>query len=124
MRITRIYTGDDGRSHFEELELRLDDVPSGRRSAPLTVRPIDFRETPERHDGELHNASDRQFVITLEGRLEVELGDGTKGTFGPGDVFFAEDLEGEGHISRHLDGTRRSVVIPVADDFDLDSYRA
>ncbi len=123
MRITRIYTGDDDRTHFEDLEIRLDEHERGRKTPLLDVRGIDFRETPMADDWGLHNASNRQFVITLRGIAEVEIGDGTKRRFAPGDVFFAEDLTGEGHVTRHIEGDRCSVVIPVDPDFDLDALR-
>ena len=123
MRITRIYTGDDNRTHFEELEIRLDEHERGRKTPLLDVRGIDFRETPMGDDWGLHHATNRQFVITLRGIAEVETGDGTKRRFAPGDVFFAEDLSGEGHITRQIEGDRCSVVIPVEPDFNLDALR-
>ena len=120
MRIAHLFTGDDGRSHFEDVELRLDFGQLRDRTPLLPVDGIDFRRSPERSETvSLHNVSRRQFVVTLDGALEVECGDGTKRRFTAGDVFFAEDRTGEGHSSRHVEGVRRSLVIPVADDFDF-----
>ena len=120
MRIAHLFTGDDGRSHFEDVELRLDFGQLRDRTPLLPVDGIDFRRSAERSDTvRFHNVSRRQFVVTLEGVLEVECGDGTKRRFTAGDVFFAEDRTGEGHSSRHVEGERRSIVIPVADDFDF-----
>jgi len=43
---------------------------------------------------------DRQFVITLEGCVDITVGRNTTRRFGPGDVLLAEDTTGRGHISR------------------------
>ena len=68
MRITRVYSGDDGRSHFEDLDIGLDFGALADRTAPIEVRDIDFRRSPQSvAGGELHNSSNRQFVVTLEG---------------------------------------------------------
>ena len=37
MKVTRLYTGDDGKSHFEEIEYELHDSPVGRVSERLEV---------------------------------------------------------------------------------------
>jgi hypothetical protein len=31
--------------------------------------------------------------------VDIQIGDGTVKTFGPGDVFLAEDVSGQGHIA-------------------------
>lgn len=118
MKITRIYTGDDGESHFEDVDVPLEDRGElGRISSPWRTRAAIFRETDGDYALDWHNAPRRQFVLHLEGRVEIEVGDGTKRQFGPGDVFLAEDLTGRGHISRSADGGRRRMVfVPLAED--------
>ncbi len=55
-------------------------------------------------------------MITLEGQVEVGLGDGTKRVFGVGDVLLADDLTGRGHTTTvYGDKVRISVAIPVID---------
>ena len=125
MRISRVYTGDDGRSHFEEIEIAFpEDAGIGRRTPLLPADSLSMREAEDDREMDFHNAPRRQFVITVAGRAEMECGDGSKRQFGPGDVFFADDLTGQGHITRTIELPRRSVVVPVADDFDLDALRA
>ncbi len=120
MRIVRLYSGDDGESHFEDLELAL----AGGPSTAFPVATLDFREAPAEHEPGWHNASRRQFVITLSGALEVEIGDGSTRRLGPGEVLLAEDLSGRGHVSRTVEAPRRSVVVPLAEDADLDALLA
>ncbi len=115
MKITRIYTGDDDESHFEDLELRLEDRGAvGRISSLERATGIVFRETDGSYDLDFHNAPRRQYVINLDGKVEIEIGDGTKRVFGPGAVFLAEDTTGRGHISRAVGGQpRRSIFVPL-----------
>jgi uncharacterized cupin superfamily protein len=39
----------------------------------------------------------REYVITLDGQAEIEVGSGEKRRFGKGDVLLAEDITGKGH---------------------------
>ena len=56
----------------------------------------------------------RQYVITLSGRAELEVGDGKKVAVGPGQINLIEDTTGKGHITRNLED-RIVVTIPLAD---------
>lgn len=125
MRITRVYTGDDGRSHFEDIEVAFSE--KAMMGASTTRFPADnfgIREAASDIEMDFHNAPLRQFVITLGGRVEIECGDGEKRQFGPGEVFLADDATGQGHITRIVEAPRYSAVIPMSDDFDLDALRA
>lgn len=92
MKITRIYTGNDGESHFEEIEVQPEKLQA--------AEGILFRVGPPGQVQDWHPAPRRQYVITLAGRAEIEIGDGTKKRFGPGDIMLADDLTGRGHITR------------------------
>ena len=125
MRISRVYTGDDGQSHFEDIDVAFPETMGlGKRTEHFKADSISMREADVESEMDFHNAPRRQFVITVAGRAEMECGDGSTRQFGPGDVFLADDLTGQGHITRTIELPRRSVVVPVPDDFDLDSLRA
>lgn len=115
MKITRIYTGDDGESHFEDIEMPLVDRGSiGRISALQEATGIAFRETDGDYDFDFHNAPRRQYVINLDAAVEIELRDGTRRVLGAGDILLAEDTTGSGHRSRSVDGSpRRSLVVTL-----------
>jgi len=103
MNILRLYTGSDGESHFEEIEM--DFKPRGNATETTAVQDatdIVFRSAPTGHIQEWHPAPRRQYVITLSGQGEIEIGDGTVRRFGPGDVMLADDLTGRGHITRSV----------------------
>jgi hypothetical protein len=55
-------------------------------------------------------------VITLTGRIEIGLGDGSVGSYGPGDARLVEDTTGQGHTTRVVGSIPSTMaVIPVAD---------
>ena len=42
--------------------------------------------------------------------MEIEVGDGTKRQLGAGSILLAEDTEGQGHISRSINGEPRECL--------------
>ncbi len=125
MLVTRIHAGDDGESHFEELDLPLQVSDAGALSSAIPIESIFFRDTTDAGPDvwHFHVAPRRQFALHLRGRTEIEVGDGTKQIFGPGDVLLADDLTGRGHISREVEGPRLQVFAVLADRVDLDRWR-
>ena len=102
-----MYTGIDERSHFEEIELGFDPIVEAQRTKVMGATGIQFVFQPPGFVIEMHPAPRRQYVITLQGQVEIELGDGMARIFGPGDIVLADDLTGEGHITRVLGSTPR-----------------
>lgn len=115
MRITRLYTGEDQQSHFEDLDVALDDRGEiGWLSARLAASGVIFRYTDGDYDYDWHNAPQRQYIVMLDGELEITIGDGSKRVFTAGDIVLAEDCDGQGHISRAVDGKpRKSIFITI-----------
>ena len=115
MTVTRLYTGPDGESHFEDIDLALTDAGSiGFLSKKIAADGVIFRYTDGDYDYCWHNAPCRQYVVMLDGAVEIEVGDGTRRTFRGGDVLLAEDVTGRGHVSRAVDGQpRRSLFITL-----------
>ena len=117
MKVVRLFSGPDNESHFEDLDIPYDIVrDGGKKSKIWTATSIFFRERGEvlgDSPEACHNAGRRQFSITLKGDGDIEVGDGSKRHFGPGDILLAEDLTGRGHISRTFrsaDGSPRESV--------------
>ncbi|HZT06105.1 MAG TPA: hypothetical protein VFC51_03675 [Chloroflexota bacterium] len=123
MKCTWIYTGEDGRSHFEDLDIPLNPVNYGTNSAPIAATNVVFRETPVGGALDYHPAPRRQFVVNLSGLVEIECGDGSKRRMGAGDVLLADDTSGQGHITRDLEGPRRSIFIFLSPDLDPAQWR-
>lgn len=124
MKVTRFYTGDDNRSHFQDLEIPTPDiVRNSHRSEALPVNGMLIRESAgDAHFLELHPAPRRQFILCLTGIVEIELGNGEKRQFGPGDVYLADDLTGEGHIHREIQGPLLHAWVFLPEDYDLSAW--
>jgi quercetin dioxygenase-like cupin family protein len=109
--MTRIFTGPDGLSHSEQAEMKL--TPNGTSSMKATG--IEFSSRPAAPASDWHTGPRRQFVITLSGRAELEVGGGKKVPIGPGNINLIEDTTGKGHITHNLDD-RIVVTIPLAEN--------
>ena len=112
MQYVRLYTGDDGESHFEDLEFSteaIEKVPM-RDEAELI-----FRRFPEGRFTDWHTTTLRHYGIVLSGRVAVGLGDGTVREFGPGDLILEEDLTGRGHTTRILSGPFAVATVSLPD---------
>jgi hypothetical protein len=109
--ITRIYTGPDGQSRAEQVELKLN---GGGASEMIKATGVQFSSRPPAPASDWHVGPMRQYVITLGGRAELEVADGKKVAVGPGQINLIEDTTGKGHITRNLED-RVVVTIPLAD---------
>ena len=113
MAFVRCYTGTDGQSHFEDLDLLPPDL---ERSIEQAASSITFTRSPNGRFSDWHNAPRRQYAIFLSGgQMEVVIGDGTTRRFGLGDAVLFEDLTGQGHTSRSVGGDRLTAIVPLAD---------
>ena len=110
VQIVRVYAGDDGESHFEDLTPEqfaeiVNNVGSG---------DIKLNARPAGPDSDYNNAPRLQYVVNLSGTAEFEVADGTKKRLFPGDVLIAEDVTGHGHIARSIgDEFRVSLAVPL-----------
>ncbi len=114
MIITRIYSDEQGESHFQDMEVPLKDSGSiGRLSDPIDVSSISFRETGGDYDYDWHTAPRRQYIIML-GQVDIQVSDGERRIFDSGDIVLVEDTTGKGHKSRAVRGQmRRSVFVAL-----------
>ena len=118
MKITRLYTDDRGETHFEDTDIPLkDNGPIGSISEVLPVTGMMLRENPGDYFYDWHPAPRKQYIVMLEGMLEVEVSDGEQRSFPPGSILLVEDTSGKGHKSWVPDGKpRRSLFIPLQED--------
>ena len=118
-RIWRVYSGADGESHVEEMPLAMKPFTDtegahGEGTTLQAAAGIVFRVSPPGYVLDWHCAPRRQYSITLSGRAEIEVGDGTKAQVGPGDIVLAEDLTGQGHVTRVVGNEPRlSAIVPL-----------
>jgi quercetin dioxygenase-like cupin family protein len=114
--ITRIYTGPDGQSHAEEIEVKF--APGGGNDVHklMANAGAELHRAPPGRVSDWHTAPRRQYVITLSGRGELELSGGQKVSVGPGHIELVEDTTGKGHITKTV-GTedRVTIQVPISD---------
>lgn len=113
--ITRIYSDAKGESHFEDFEVPLKDKGDiGFLSDDEPVKSIVFREVAPSYDYDFHNAPDRQYIVLLEGGVEIETSLGEKRSFPTGSILLVEDTTGKGHKTKNLEQrVRKSVFIKL-----------
>jgi quercetin dioxygenase-like cupin family protein len=98
IRCVRLWTGEDGDSHFEEGSI---DLSKGERgdilSEVVAGASLSFQETSSGGYYAWHRDPVPRFVVTLSGTLEFETRGGEHFTIRPGDILLAQDNTGSGH---------------------------
>jgi hypothetical protein len=115
---TRLYSDSAGESRFEDVKIDLADKGSvGYLSAGFGSKDIRFRLNEPAYDWDFHNAPARQFIILLDGEIEITTSLGEIRRFSGGDVLLVEDTTGKGHRTRNVrQQVRKSVFIRLAGD--------
>ena len=121
MRVVRVFTGDDGESHFEDVDIELDSQGGiGRLSKLIRGAGVMFREVSGDYDLDFHTAPRRQFVVNLRGSVDITIGGGETRRLDSGDILLAEDTTGHGHKSCAVDGQPRTCLfVPIDEDVTL-----
>lgn len=124
-RLVRFSPGEDGESHFSELEVTFPHARTDRfghtivSSAVVASPTVQLAVLPEGLDQDWHPAPRRQLVAVLSGELEVGTPDGEVRRFGPGDLFLADDMGTRGHTTRTLDGPVHALFAPMPDGAEM-----
>ncbi len=115
MHYTRLYTDEQGESNFEDVNIPLIDMGSiGYLSDVRDVESLQFRQNDADYDWDFHNAPARQFIILLDGEIEITTSRGDVRKFSGGDVLLVEDTHGKGHKTRNIKKQiRKSVFIRI-----------
>jgi quercetin dioxygenase-like cupin family protein len=96
-----MYTGGDGQTHSEQIDIKL--MPrsaGGDWSEEFKASGVRFLRRPPGTVEDWHPAPQRQYGITLSGRGEVEVAGGQKIRLEPGRILLIDDLTGKGHVTR------------------------
>jgi len=121
VKFVRIFSDDEGESHFDNGEIELVETAFAPPAPPFLVSlPFAAASTlvasmPSGWTGDWHPTPRRQFWFQLSGKLEVEVSDGSKRSLEPGSVVLVEDVEGKGHCTRVVgDGAVTGVFVQLA----------
>ncbi len=111
--VTKVYSDENGDSRFEDILISMNEAGGiGALSETQPVKGIIFREVEPGYDYDFHNAPQRQYIILLDGGIEIETSLGGTRKFEPGEILLVDDTTGKGHRTRNLKPEkRRSVFI-------------
>jgi hypothetical protein len=132
IKIERLYAGDDGASHFEDLWFPLEeklDHPSPTIAGEsigfvgqLPATAVSWRVTPPGGDHDFHWSPGRALQFTLVGLLELEVGGGERRRFGPGSALMLDEQGvGQGHRSIEIE-PRTTLNVYLDPELDLSPY--
>jgi hypothetical protein len=116
--LVRMYSNDAGHTTFADLDIpgpslvvdesarahALRDIPA------TTINMIELLEWRPKMD--LHAPPRRQWVIILQGAMEISTTSGERRRFEPGDCLLAEDMQGVGHWTEDV-GVQRLVTLNI-----------
>ncbi|OOQ59937.1 cupin domain-containing protein [Mucilaginibacter pedocola] len=112
-KVTRVYADAAGESHFDEVFYPLTDGgPIGHLSQSVAVKEVMFRKVPAGYK-DMHTAPAKQYVVLLDGGVEIETSLGEKRQFQQGEVLLMEDTTGKGHRSSNLEQRERGSLFIV-----------
>ena len=106
MKYTRLYSDENGESHFEDLEVQFQTVDFAPPAPPLDLSAFGSAEqcsilrAKSGWQGDWHPVPFRQLHFYLSGEVEAETSDGEIRRIGAGDIALIEDTSGKGHRSR------------------------
>lgn len=114
-KITKICCDRDGESFFKDEKIKLNDSGIiGKLSEKYPAESIIFREVEPTYDWDFHHPPQKQYIILLEGEIEIETSNGENRRFKAGDIILAEDTTGKGHRTKNIvQSKRRSVFITL-----------
>lgn len=110
-RVFHLYSGPDGLTRAEQLTVI---EPKGRKIATLLRRNAERVTLGSMQAGAgfgFHVANNPTFLIPIFGSMIIGLHDGTEHELRHGDLAFAEDCTGKGHISRA--GAKGSMMVSI-----------
>ena len=114
MKMIRLFSGDDGQSHFEDVEVELEPVHVAHFSKAFHTDNIKFGAIGNIGELPWHPQAEPAYIVILRGAMELEVGDGTKRIINTGDILLAEDTTGQGHITRSINGKGWEFLIAPA----------
>ena len=109
--VTRVYADADGESHFEDITIPLNDEGEiGFLSEAQKAGTVIFRKVVSKYDYDFHNAPARQYIILMDGIIEIETSLGDIRRFNGGEVLLVEDTTGKGHKTKNITTQMRSSI--------------
>ncbi len=107
-----LYTDADGRARWRDDPLALGEgTPAVSLSAVAPSGGTQWRRSPVGFKSDFHCTTTPQWLVVIQGRMEIGLQDGSTRVFGPGEYFYSDDTlpagasfdpQWHGHCSRQV----------------------
>lgn len=111
MKVTRVYSDAEGESRFEDIEVELfDNGKIGRLSENIDVKTLQFRKVSPDYDYDFHHAPQKQYIVLLDGGVEITTSLGETRQFQTGEILLMEDITGKGHRTKNLEKRERTSI--------------
>lgn len=109
MKITKIFSDEKGESHFQDIEISLiDQGEIGFLSKDIDVKKLQFRKVSAEYNYDFHCAPQKQYIVLLDGGVEIETSLGEIRQFQTRDILLVEDISGKGHKTKNLEKNERT----------------
>lgn len=94
-----LYTDEQGRARFKDEAIDLPEgTPSAALSALVPSGGLQWRHSPVGFRSSFHCTVTPQWLIVLQGEMEIGLQDGSTRVFGPGQGFYSNDTLPQGAV--------------------------
>jgi hypothetical protein len=116
MKYTRLFTTEDGESHFQDVEIQFVETDYESSAPPLGLSSLcdaaqfGFMNAAAGWESDWHPSSGRNFFVVITGEWEVTASDGETRRFGRQSLLLVEDTTGKGHRSRVLEDSIATMV--------------
>ena len=111
MKVTRVYSDKNGDSQFEDVDIELfDNGEIGRLSKNIDVKSMQFRKVSPDYDYDFHHAPQKQYIVLLDGGVEITTSLGETRQFQTGEILLMEDTTGKGHKTKNLERSERTSI--------------
>jgi hypothetical protein len=116
MKYTRLFTSEDGESHFQDVEIQFVDTDYESSAPPLGLSSLSdaaqfgFMNAAAGWESDWHPSAGRNFFVVITGEWEVTASDGETRRFGRQSLLLVEDTTGKGHRSRVLEDSIAMMV--------------
>jgi quercetin dioxygenase-like cupin family protein len=97
VRATRLFSGADGQTHAEEVNIS---QLATAQPDLLKAASVRFATRGPGTSDDWHTAPQRQYLITLKGHAEIEIGGGKIVHATTGSVLLIDDTTGKGHRAK------------------------
>jgi hypothetical protein len=123
MALFHLHGDESGATRLARLEMGIEESPvgavRGMLGIPATAMSL-LQFIPRKPDLGMHQSPGRQFSVVLRGVLEVVPSLGDPEHLGPGAIFFGDDVDTKGHVSRDVGEEPLMVmVVAIAPEWEL-----